>query len=176
MMTHAQEERRPHVHPITTTTQRTRTHRAGYFARQSVRVLSTLAAVIGIVFILSSLLVSVQHGGSTASTSSSSGTVNGQTTTAPRISSHSSPGTSCNQSSPGPAPCGTQTPSTARPLQEPTATGAGNGTPQVTSRESQNQANSPPIDLNSPQVHLGLGAILLLIGILGVVLTRKRRE
>ena len=175
-LAHMQEQHGRHVRPIATTTGRTRPPRAGYFARQSVRVLSTIAAVIGIVFILSSFLVAVQHGGSTASTTSSRGTANGPATSEPRISNHSSPGTSCDQSSPGPAPCVAQTPSTARPVQKPTPTGAGNGTPQVTSPANQHQADSPPIDLNSPQVHLGLGAILLLIGVLGVVLTRKRRE
>lgn len=171
-----------HVHPITTTTRRTRRHRLGHFARRSVQTLSTLAAVIGIVFILSSFVASFPHNGeSTASTGSSAGPVNSPATQEPKISSHTtpnkgSPGATCGQSSPVPGPCGTQSPSTAKPLQNQTATGAGNGTPQVTSRESQKQANSSPIDLNSPQVHLGIGVILLLIGVLGVVLTRKRRE
>ncbi len=180
---HTQEPRRHHVHPITTTTRRTRRHRGGSFARQSVRVLSTLAAVIGIVFFMSGFLVSIQHGGSTtASTGSSAGTTNRPATLAPKSSSHTTPqvkgsqGATCDQSSPVPAPCGVQTPSTARPVHPPTATASGNGTPQVTSGESQNQVSSPAIDLNSPQVHLGLGTVLLLIGILGVVLTRKRRE
>ena len=179
IMTQRQEQRRQHVHPITTTTRRIRTHRAGHFARQSVRVLSSIAAIIGIVFILSSYLASVQHGGSTASTNSSAGTTNSPATEQPRISPHATPdkgasGVPCDQASPAPVPCGARTPGTTTPTQKPTVTEPGNGTPQV--GPPANQVHSPPIDLNSPQVHLGLGAVLLLIGILGVVLTRKRRE
>lgn len=174
MMTHTQEERRPHAHPITTTTRRTRTHRAGSFARQSVRVLSTLAAVIGIVFILSSFVASFPHSTNTASSGSSAVTATYPATQQPKVSAQKTPnqgvsGVTCNQTSPAPVSCETQTPGTTKP-----STGA--GTPQITSRLKQNQANSPPIDFNSPQVHLGLGAILLLIGVLGVMLTRKRRE
>lgn len=180
-MIQTKEQRRHHGQPITTTTGRTRRHRTGNFARQSIRVLSTIAAIIGIVFILSSFLASVQHGVTTASTASSGGTVMGPATSEPKTSNHTTPnlgavGETCNQASPTPVPCKTQTPSTAKPLQKPTAIGPDNGTPQVISRNSQNQTHSPPIDLNSPQVHLGLGAVLLLIGVLGVVLTRKRRK
>ncbi|HLX39439.1 MAG TPA: zf-HC2 domain-containing protein [Ktedonobacteraceae bacterium] len=183
MAANIQDEQRHHGHPVhlTSITRRRRTYHVGAITRQSVRVLSTIAAIIGIVFILSSFLVSNQHGITTASTTSSSGTVHSPATSEPRINGHSTPGqgvqgTTCNQSSPGTLPCDAHTPSTTSPLQKPTAIGSGNGTPQVISRNSQNQTQSPPIDLNSPQVHLGLGAVLLLIGILGVVLTRKRRK
>ncbi len=163
-MAQTQEQRRRHVHPITTTTRRTRTHRGGSFARQSIRVLSTLAAVIGIVFILSSFLVSIQHGGTATSTSSSAGTTNGSATSKPQIHGVGTPQTQAS-------PAIVHTPNITAPTRKQTQTST--ATPQNT---HQNSARSPAIDLNSPQVHLGLGAILLLIGILGVVLTRKRRE
>lgn len=167
-MAHTQEPRRHHVHPITTTTRRTRIHRRGSFARQSVRALSTIAAVLGIVFILSSFLVSIQHGGNTtASTGSSAMPVNGAVTQKPQIH-----GITTQQTQPSPAI--TRTPGITAPKRKQTATST--ATPQNRNQTHQNSARSPAIDLNSPQVHLGLGAILLLIGILGVVLTRKRRE
>lgn len=167
-MAHAQEPRRHHVHPITTTTRRTRIHRGGSFARQSVRVLSTLAAVIGIVFLLSGFLVSIQHGGNTtASTGSSGGTTNGSATSKPQIHGIGTPQTQAS-------PAIVHTPSITATKREQTATST--ATPQNRNQTHQNSARSPAIDLNSPQVHLGLGAVLLLIGILGVVLTRKRRE
>ncbi|MHB8595894.1 MAG: anti-sigma factor family protein [Ktedonobacteraceae bacterium] len=167
-MAHTQEQRRRHIHPITTTTRRTRIHRGGSFARQSVRVLSTLAAVIGIVFFISGFLASIQHGSSTtASTGSSAGTTNGSATSKPQIHSVGTPQTQAS-------PAMVHTPSITAPKQKQTPTST--ATPQNRNQTHQNSARSPAIDLNSPQVHLGLGTILLLIGILGVVLTRKRRE
>jgi anti-sigma factor RsiW len=166
-MAQTQEPLRHHVHPITTTTRRTRIHRGGSFARQSFRVLSTLAAVIGIVFLLSGFLVSVQHGGSTASTGSSTGTTNRSATSKPQI-----PGGVTPQTQASPAIVHTPSISAPKRKQTPTSTAP----TQNRNQTHQNSARSPAIDLNSPQVHLGLGAILLLIGLLGVVLTRKRRE
>ncbi len=167
-MTPMQEQRRHHVHPITTTTRRTRIHRGGSFARQSIRVLSTLAAVIGIVFLLSSFLVSVQHEGNTSTaTGSSAGTTKGPATQQPQVQGVGTPQTQAS-------PAIVHTPNITAPGRKQTPTST--ATPQNRNQTHQNSARSPAIDLNSPQVHLGLGAILLLIGILGVVLTRKRRE
>lgn len=165
---HTQESRRHHVHPITTTTRRTRIHRGGSFARQSVRVLSTLAAVIGIVFLLSGFLVSIRPGSNTMVTNGSSGMpVSGAATQKPQIHGITTPQTQAS-------PAIVQTPSITTPKRNQTPTST--ATPQSRNQTHQSTARSPAIDLNSPQVHLGLGAILLLIGILGVVLTRKRRE
>ncbi len=169
------EERRQHLHAIPTTTRRVRRHRAGYVARQSIRALSTLAAVIGLVFFLSGVFVSLPHGGSTASNGSVAAPESQPATEGPKISSHPTPpATACNHPVPPTGPCNSRTPQTATPNHQPTQGATGSGTPQVGPPKSP--STSSALDLNSPQVHLGVGVVLLLIGILGVVLTRKRRE
>lgn len=175
------EQRRQHLHAIPTTTRRVRRHRAGYVARQSIRALSTLAAVIGLVFFLSGVFVAFPHGGaSTASNGSVNVSSSGTTTQRPGISNHATPNvvgsqdSGCNQPVPPTGPCNSRTSPTATPNHQATQAATGSGTPQIGPSTTPNTSSA--VDLNSPQVHLGVGVVLLLIGILGVALTRKRRE
>ena len=153
------------MHPMTTTTRRTPPNRLGNLARRSIRTISTIAAVLGLVFILSGFLSTHSFGGATSSSSGipASGQSRGGAITTPHVS--------CGNTGTQPGQCGTQHTPAATQKQTPSVTVPATPTPPI-----KNQTVSPAIDLNSPQVHLGLGAILLLIGILGVALTRKRRE
>ena len=179
---HAQEQPAQLVHPVhpvrpmTTTTRRRPPNRLGYLARRSIRTLSTIAAVIGLIFILSSFLSTHSLGSAGTSTSTGSIPTSGQSrgSTFPTPLAKSSPG--CGQSGPQPGQCGTQHTPAAAPHQTPGVTAPVTPTPPTKKQSNQNSTNSPTIDLNSPQAHLGLGAVLLLIGVLGVALTRKRRE
>ncbi len=173
---HVQEQPAQPVRPLTTTTRRTPPQRLGYLARRSIRTLSTLAAVIGLIFMLSSFLSTHTFGGGATTSSTGhipvSGSSRGSAITTPPVKTSQG----CDHSTPRPVQCGTQHTPTATPGQTPAVTVPVTPTPQIKNPPKQNSTGSPAIDLNSPQVHLGLGAILLLIGILGVALTRKRRE
>lgn len=154
---HAQEQPGHTIRPLTTTTRRTPPHRLGHLARRSIRTISTIAAVIGLIFMLSSFLTTHSFGGATTNSSTgsipASGPARGSATT-PHVETKHTPTAASGQ-----------TPGVAVPVTP---------TPQIKHQPEQNSTGSPAIDLNSPQVHLGLGAILLLIGVLGVALTRKR--
>jgi anti-sigma factor RsiW len=173
---HAQEQPGHNIRPLTTTTRRTPPNRLGHLARRSIRTISTIAAVIGLIFILSSFLTT--HSFGVAGTSSSTGSIpvsgpgRGSAITTPHVKL--SP--NCVQSGTPPVQCSTQHTPAAAQGQTPGVTVPVTPTPQIKNQPKQNSTSSPAIDLNSPQVHLGLGAILLLIGVLGVALTRKRRE
>lgn len=169
---HAQEQPAPLVHPMTTTTRRRPPNRLGYLARRSIRTLSAIAAVIGLIFILSSFLSTHSLGSAGTSTSTGSIPVSGPS----RGSAVTTPHVSCGNPGTQPVQCGTQRTPAAAQKQTPGVTAPVTRTPQIKKQPNQNSTNSPAIDLNSPQAHLGLGAILLLIGVLGVALTRKRRE
>lgn len=165
------------LHPVTTTAGRGRDNRRAYIVRRTVRAISTIAAVIGLVFLLSSFVASLPHGGFSASTSAgttNSGTGSSAGTLGPHpaaTSQHAlTPNNQCNNKA-STSPCSNHTPVTATPTPAPTQPTAG----QNVTAGQRVQANAPP-DLNSPQAHLAYGAILLLLGILGVALTRRRRE
>lgn len=163
------------VRPLTTTTRRTPPNRLGHLARRSIRTLSTIAAVIGLIFILSSFLSTHSFGGATTTSNTASMPTSGQSRGSAITTPHVKSSPSCGLSGSQPVPCSTQhTPATTG--QTPGVTVPVTPTPSIRKQLNQNSTSSPAIDLNSPQVYLGLGAILLLIGVLGVVLTRKRRE
>lgn len=126
------------------------------YMRNSVRVLSAIAAVIGLVFILSSALVILPHGGG-----ASSSTTSAPGGTAPHIvTPHiTNPGTTCDRNHA--VPSGACSTPTLQPQRTPSATNPPN-------------QNRQALNLNTPGGYLGLGSILLLLGILGVVLTRRR--
>lgn len=161
-------------------------NRRAYAVRRTVRAISTIAAVIGLVFLLSSFVTSLPHGGGASSTTSS-GTSNGGASSGTSMGTHQAQGATsphyqtpvnqCASHAPTPGAChaattGPTPTTTPVPLPTPTPTQtAGQNSPY----DQTNQANAPP-DLNSPQAHLAYGAVLLLIGLLGVALTRRKRD
>ena len=172
-----QEEReivRP-LRPVTTTARRGSDNRRAYIVRRTVRAISTIAAVIGLVFLLSSFVASLPHGGGSSASTISAGTTNGASSSAGTLGPHAAttsphsmtPNNQCDKNKASTSPCSVRTPITPTPTPAPTST------PQTAGQNVQ--ANAPP-DLNSPQAHLAYGAVLLLLGILGVALTRRKRE
>ena len=133
----------------------------------AIRAVSALAAVLGLIFILSSFMATLPHGGATSSTSSGSAS-----TTAPRATSQNSAIPHQRQTGVAESPSvrSSQTPA-------PTPSHVASGvikqrTP--TGAAPPDQASPVVLDLNGPAGHLVIGAVLFVLGILGFALARRR--
>jgi Putative zinc-finger len=147
------------------------------YAQRSLRALSTIAAVIGFIFLLSGLLPMLQHSGAimTPSTSSGSQTESNSPSQAPHASATLNPNqnATANAANSAPTPGAPSTPHTSQPGSTPAVAVK---TPQAQhSKNTQNQSQAPPIiDLNTPLARQELGLALLIIGIIGILITRRR--
>jgi len=159
-----------HTEASATPITRSRRNTWQVYLQRSTRIISTIAAVLGIILVMSGFLatLSFPHGG--ASTAASA------------------PLPSSGQSNSGPAPLApAQTPNadtaqSARTNQKGQtlqhAPTEGEPTRSVLyTKQSENQGkNVPPVlDLSTVAGREGAGALLLILGILGVVLTRRRQ-
>jgi hypothetical protein len=137
------------------------------YLRVSTRFISTIAAALGIIFLLSGLLVSLPRAGS--ATSSAAAPVN-----APSYSNTAGHGV-------------TQTPNintshNTHPQKDtatrllPTST-AGTGTSRLFNQQADNQGNVIPLFLDPSTIEgrMVIGVLLLILGILGVIFTRRRQ-
>lgn len=155
-----------------------------YRLQRAMRAVSTLAAVVAIVFILSGLLTNV-HLSSNGATSAGSvplfGTDNG-TVHSPINGPNLTPEPQAQGSTPKVA----STPNinghlTGTPTASPATTMP---TPATTSKSTTivkgvptNPPTLPPfLDISQPEGHLTLGALLLLLSIIGIIATRRRRD
>jgi len=148
------------------------------YLQRSTRVISTLAAVLGLIFILSGLLTSLPHGG--ASTTSGSAVV--PAARPPSLSSAAtSPATQpARTAGPMHSPHATATDQRAsRVTPTPTAASAGatNTTPAsgLLPQPNQTQFLPPLLDPSMPEGREGLGTILFVLGIVGFIGVRRRR-
>jgi hypothetical protein len=165
----AVQEQPAHINPvITPISQRKRARQ--YTLQRTIRVMSSLAAVLGLIFILSSFVTALPHGGGASSTASS-GAVNKASTGASTHTNQRStpgPGTQTGVASPAVGPSKTPTPT---PTPMPTHP-AKQGTPASTGPPGQ---PAPPVlDLSGPTGHLVIGSALLVLAILGFTLARRR--
>ena len=143
--------------------------------QRTVRTVSTLAAVLALIFIISGVVQPLHFGGgasfSTASENApaipnkeASGASKGPIT--PRVSGTAVPGQDEQAKTPQPA----QTPGpTPTPTPRPSIV-SGAGPPA-----DQTPALPPFLDLGQPQGRLTIGALLLVLSIIGLVITRRRR-
>lgn len=156
--------------PLTPVPQRQRTRLSPL--RRSIKVVSTLAAVLALFFIISGILPFIYSGGDgSASTATSKSTFGGVTTpnhAAQPPNVHTPTGLQRQEGTAIKAPTPVETHQLA-----PTATAqstTGSGTPS-------NQ--TPPVpsafDLGQPVGRLSLGILLLAMSIIGFILTRHRR-
>ena len=134
--------------------------------RRSVRVVSTLAAVLALMFIISGILPTLRFGAnesaSTSAPTSSSGGANATHTaaSAPNVqkTNGARPQERAATTTPTPVPTGTPSKNT------------GTGTPTV-----RGPGVPPAIDLSQPVVRLSLGVLVLVLSIIGLISTRRRR-
>ena len=150
-----------------------------YIVRRSLRTLSTLAAVVGLLFILVGALSSLPRGGYATSTASnapvSNGVASGAANTPPALGTH-------NSATPPEYAATLQAASAnatarAQHRQAPPATPAVAPTAS-TPGEKPGVPVGPPavLDLGQTEGRLSIGAALLVLGILGVLLTRRSRR
>ncbi len=169
------------VNPSSNVTPITQGRRQGlmpYYLRSTVRAMSTLAAVVGIIFLLSGVLgplLSGSHGG-TSTSDVNNGPVShpnvGDTTPALTPNMHASAtcgkvvkGT-CVAEEPSPAPSPSPTPASIPNRGQSPPGDQGNPSSPV----------PPLLYLSTPGARLGVGAILLALGVLGFMLTNRRRR
>ena len=144
--------------------------RSHFIFKRSLRALSTIAAVIGLVFILAGAFTSLPHGGAMTSTSnsSSSGISRSAPHQSPTLTGQAAPATRATQR-PGEAPVATQHPAATS---IPASTPAASNVPR--NGEVSPMPSVPPLlDLSQPVGRLGIGSVLFLLGLLGVLITRR---
>ncbi|HEX6484396.1 MAG TPA: zf-HC2 domain-containing protein [Ktedonobacteraceae bacterium] len=140
----------------------------------AIRAMSALAAVLGLIFILSSFAAALPHGGTTSSTSAGS-----VSTTSPASSGATTgngstpvqrPTTGAAPRAESPSVRSPQTPAATPSHIAPGAVKQGPGT----SSGSPDQPGPAVLDLNGPTGHLVIGSVLFVLGILGFALARRR--
>jgi len=141
--------------------------------QRTVRTVSTLAAVLALIFILSGILPPIHFGGGEAT--SSAGSV-------PAASNQSATSHSANTPHvQGTATFGSvQAAADGKKTPVPTPKSTPAATAQSRIRPGTSPAVQPPtlppfLDLSRPEGRLALGALLLVLGIIGLVVTRRRR-
>ncbi|MEO7020124.1 MAG: zf-HC2 domain-containing protein [Ktedonobacteraceae bacterium] len=146
--------------------------RGQYIVKRSLRALSTIAAVIGLVFILAGALATVSHSSNSAST---------MMAPAQNVAHTAAQGSSTPRATPNrPA----EQPSLTRtPAQTPTPQATPSNSPTKTPASLTNTGDNPPpsglqsaLDPSQPVGRLSIGLILLLLGILGILGTRRSQH
>lgn len=140
--------------------------------QRTIRTVSTLAAVLALIFIISGVVQPLHFGGGASTTASeagpaipnkeASGASKGPIT--PRVSGTAVSGQDERAKTPQPAQTPTPTPTPG------TSIASGSGPPA-----DQTPALPPFLDLGQPQGRLTIGALLLVLSIIGLVITRRRR-
>lgn len=140
--------------------------------RRSIRVVSTLAAVLALFFIISGILPFVYSGGGGSASTATSSSTSGGVTATNHAAQHPNVHTPTDLQPQEGTAIKTPTPVATHHL-APTATAqstSGSGTPP----------NQPPpvpsaFDLGQPAGRLSLGVLLLALSIIGLIITRRRR-
>jgi Putative zinc-finger len=156
-----------------------------YTLQRTMRTVSTLAAAVAVIFILSGLLTNYHlNAGESTSTGAPVNTTYGSS----NGSTHPSTGPNVTHASPttGNTPKAAASPIinghlTGTPM-APSATTT--PTPAATSKSASsvkgvptNPPTLPPfLDISQPEGRLTLGALLLLLSIIGIIATRRRRD
>ena len=142
--------------------------------RRSIRVVSTLAAVLALFFIISGMLPLIYlGGGSSASTASSNSSSGEASTVHPAVST---PGVhQPNSVLPSVGSAATTPPTETTHSLTPTGTTTTKSSSDHTANNGQSLTVPPAIDLSQPVVRLGIGVLVLAVSIIGLIATRRRR-
>jgi anti-sigma factor RsiW len=131
--------------------------------QRTVRVVSTLAAVLALIFIISGILPLVHFSGGASSTASSGSSAETKPST---VMGHVNRTATTDRSQAARSETPTPTPTPAA---------------RVRSNAGSSPSTAPPpplppaLDLGQPEGRLALGALLLVLGIIGLIITRRRR-
>jgi hypothetical protein len=142
------------------------------YMRGSLRAVSTIAAVLGLIFLLSGLVITLPRGGSGTTTSATSNSAGTSPRYAQDITATSATATSVAHQQQAndktPAPVKKPTPTMAEQVRTPAVVS------QAPPTSKQQQPAQPLASLFTPlSLQLG-GFILFALGIVGVLLTRRR--
>ncbi len=168
-------EERP-VRLVTPMTRREGHSRQNYL-RRAVRVMSTIAAVVGLFFILSGLfttLLTLPHGGAGVAASAPAPSYTGSRTSPTGTVEAMTPGFASTRRAANGAFTNDQagvTPRVPAPTPVTTGTAAPNTVLSNEGPQQSQQAEPGPTISSLP----GVGVILLVLGVLGVALTRRRK-
>lgn len=153
-----------------------------YYLQRSLRVASTIAAVIGLVFLLSGLIPMLPHGESTSSGSNAPSASSEQrpSLVRPGITSTSSAATATAQKAVSAeqhgTPVRTHIPSPTSGNAALTPTHIKGASDQSPSKNNSTQPSLPVLDLGTPLGRQEAGFTLLVLGIVGVLLTRRKQR
>ena len=143
-----------------------------YVLQGTVRAVSTLAAVLALIFILSGIVPSMHLGSGGAASTAAPAAAPGIRNSGTSTSSNGTPtpaskfGSASEQNS-------TKTPHTTPKPTPPAAVHAKTGSGTVPT--AQPPTLPPFLDLSQPEGRLTIGALLLVLSIIGLVVTRRRR-
>jgi Putative zinc-finger len=142
--------------------------------RRSIRVVSTLAAVLALFFIISGMLPLIYHGGGSSTSNASSNSTFGQASTVhPTVTT---PGVrKPNSVLPPVGSAATAPPTETAHSLSPTGTATSKTSSDHSANTGQNHAFPPAIDLSQPVARLGIGVLVLALSIIGLIVTRRRR-
>jgi len=168
----AVQEQPVHTNPVATPISQSKRARQNTLQR-TIRVMSSLAAVLGLIFILSSFVTALPHGGSTSSsTSAGSASTNSPGANTHAISTPNQHPTAKTGVQPGGSPS---------VLPSKTLTPTPTSVPTQTVKQGTQTSTGPPgqpipavLDLSGPTGHLVIGSALLVLAILGFALARRR--
>lgn len=158
--------------PYTTIPQRHRTQKS--ILRRSIRVVSTLAAVLALCFLISGILPFVYSGtGNSASTTSSSSASGEANTVHPTVTA--SGVQQSNRVIPPVGSAATTPPTETAHSLSPTGTSTTLSRPEHSANPGPSHTISPVIDFSQPVARLGTGVLVLAASIIGLIVTRRRR-
>ncbi len=158
--------------PFTSIPQRQHAQRS--VLRRSIRIVSTLAAVLALCFIISGILPLIYSGvGNSATTASSSGSFSKANTVQPTVTT---PGVQqANRAIPPNGSAATVPPTETAHSPSPTGTATTPSSSEHSTNPGQSPAIPSAIDLGQPVARLGIGVLVLVVSILGLIVTRRRR-
>ena len=142
--------------------------------RRSIRVVSTLAAVLALFFIISGMLPLIYPGGGSSTSTASSNSSSGEASTVhPAVST---PGVhQPNSVLPSVGSAATTPPTETAHSLTPTGTTTTKSSSDHSANHGQSLTVPPAIDLSQPVVRLGIGVLVLAVSIFGLIATRRRR-
>ena len=158
---------------LTPIPQRQRTHNSTL--RRSIRVVSTLAAVLALFFIISGILPLTYVGtGSSASTATSNSSSGEASSVHSAVTTPGIHATTTVRPQEAAAKGATTTPT---PVPTHTLTPNGTATTKASSGTTKDQGSTVPpvLDPGQPAGRLSLGVLLLALSIIGLIITRRRR-
>ena len=158
--------------PFTSITRRHRAQRT--VLRRSIRIVSTLAAVLALCFIISGILPLIYNGVSNSATSASSSSTFGKANTIqPTVTI---PGVQqSNRAIPQNGSAATAPPAETTHSLSPSGPAKTPSSSEHSANPGQSPTPQPAMDLSQPVVRLGIGVFVLAISIIVLIVSRHRR-